>query len=82
MTALVGAEFISSFALWAAGLTIILPILIIAGGEIEERLRQRGSPLTQPIAILRTWVLALTTLWVLIVLVFGVSSDSVLARSV
>ena len=82
MTVLFGAEFISSFALWAAGLTIILPILIIAGGEFEERLRQRGSPLTQPVAIVRTWVLALTTLWVLIVLVFGVSSDSVLARSV
>ncbi|MGI9529366.1 MAG: mechanosensitive ion channel family protein, partial [Acidimicrobiia bacterium] len=82
MNALFSAVFIDSFALWAAGLTILLPILIIAGGEFEERLRQRGSPLTKPVATLRTWVLGLATLWVLVVLVFGVSSDSVLARTV
>ena len=65
---------------WAAVLIVVLPVLILAGGEYEERLRQRGSPLTRPIANLRTWVLGLATLWILVVLVFGVSTDNFFVR--
>jgi small-conductance mechanosensitive channel/CRP-like cAMP-binding protein len=65
---------------WAAVLVIVLPILILVGGEVEERLRQRGSPLTQPVNTLRTWVLGLATLWILVVLVFGVDTDTVVVR--
>jgi len=74
--------FDDAFSVWAAILIIVLPILIVGGGELEERLRQRQSPLTQPVANIRTWVLGLTTLWVLIVLVFGVPVDNVLVRAV
>lgn len=68
-------------AVWAAVLVVVLPILIVAGGEVEERLRQRRSPLTQPVATLRTWVLGLATLWVLVVMVFGVSREKVFVRA-
>ena len=67
-------------AIWAAILIVVLPLLILAGGEAEERLRQRNSPLTRPVSNLRTWVLGLLTLWVLFVLVFDLSTDSFVVR--
>jgi small-conductance mechanosensitive channel len=63
-------------AIWAALLIIVLPVLILLAGEVQERLRQRGSPFEQSVALVRNWVLPLGALWVLIVLVFGVSSDN------
>ena len=69
-------------AIWAAVLIVVLPILILAGGELEERLRQRNSPLTRPVSNLRTWVLGLLTLWVLFVLVFDFSADSTIVRGI
>lgn len=68
-------------SIWAAVLIIVLPILIIAGGEIEERLRQRRSQLTEPVATTRTWVLGLTTVWILVVMVFDVPTDKVFVRA-
>lgn len=73
--------FDDPISVWAALLIIVLPILIVAGGELEERLRQRHSPLTEPVATIRTWVLGLVTIWVLVVVVFGVSANNVFARA-
>jgi small-conductance mechanosensitive channel/CRP-like cAMP-binding protein len=72
--------FDDAVSVWALVLIVLLPVLIVAGGELEERLRQRRSPLTEPVATMRTWVLGLVTLWVLVVMVFGVSASSVSAR--
>jgi len=73
--------FADPVAIWAAILIVVLPILILAGGEAEERLRQRSSPLTRPVANLRTWVLGLVTLWVVLVLVFDIATDSIVVRA-
>jgi small-conductance mechanosensitive channel len=67
---------------WSAVLVIVLPLVIVAGGEVEERLRQRGSQLTKPVTTLRTWVLGLATVWILLVLVLGIGTDNILVRIV
>ena len=69
-------------ALSAAVLVILLPALIIAAGEAQERLRQRGSPLEAPVATVRNWILPLATVWVLLVMVFGVDQTNVFVRLV
>ncbi len=65
----------------AVVLIIVLPVLIVGAGEVQERLRQRGSPLEKPIATVRNWVLPLAALWVLVVSVFNLS-ESALASQV
>ena len=50
---------------YAAILVVLLPVVIIGIGELEERLRQRDSPLRQPVDIVRTWVLPLFAVWAL-----------------
>jgi len=60
---------------WAAALIIILPLVILATGELEERLRQRDSALQRPVEIIRTWVLPLFAIWSLARVLFG-SADN------
>ncbi len=67
-------------SIWAVVLIVALPVLIIAAGEIQERLRQRGSPLEEPVHTLRNWVLPLGTAWVLVVLVFQAPTTNLLVR--
>jgi small-conductance mechanosensitive channel len=55
---------------WAIVLIFALPLTIIGAGEVEERLRQRGSALQSSMAVLRTWVLPAFTLWVILRLLF------------
>ena len=68
--------FNDGIAVWAVILIVVLPVLIIGAGEIQERLRQRGSGLEGTIATIRNWVLPLLTLWLLVVSVFEVSSTN------
>ena len=67
-------------AIWAALLIVVLPVLILAAGEVQERLRQRGSAFEQTVAIVRNWVLPLVALWILVVLVFEVSTENFFVR--
>jgi small-conductance mechanosensitive channel/CRP-like cAMP-binding protein len=69
-----------SAAAWAAVFVIVLPLVIIGTGELEERLRQRDSPLRQPVAILRTWVLPLFAVWSLSRVVFETTSSNPIVR--
>jgi small-conductance mechanosensitive channel len=69
-----------SVTFWAAVLIVLLPALIIAAGELQERLRQRESALVQPVATIRSWVLPLAALYALVVLVFEVDSENLGAR--
>ena len=62
---------------WAAVLVIVLPLVIIGIGELEERLRQRDSPLQRPIGIVRTWVLPLAAVWALIRVLFDPDDSNV-----
>ncbi|MDH3225853.1 MAG: mechanosensitive ion channel [Thermoleophilia bacterium] len=63
----------SSSAVWAIVIIIFLPALIIAFGEISERLRQRQSPFQQAVATVRTSVLPILAVWLLVV--FGFDAD-------
>ncbi|MGB5167937.1 MAG: mechanosensitive ion channel domain-containing protein, partial [Acidimicrobiia bacterium] len=72
----------SADALWAAVLVVLLPVLIIGAGEVQERLRQRGSLLEKPVATFRNWVLPLGALWILVVLIFDVSETNILSRAI
>ena len=72
----------STDALWAALLVVLLPVLIIGAGEVQERLRQRGSLLEKPVATFRNWVLPLVALWILVVLIFNVSETNILSRAI
>ncbi len=68
--------------IWAAALIVLLPVLIIGAGEVQERLRQRGSLLEKPVATVRNWVLPLTAVWIVVVLIFGVANTNILARTI
>lgn len=61
---------------WAAALIVVLPLLIIGIGEIEERLRQRDSMLRPSISILRTWVVPLFAVWTVSRALFDAPDDS------
>lgn len=67
-------------AIWAALLIVVLPLLILGAGELQERLRQRGSAFERTVAIIRNWLLPLLALWVLVVLVFEVATDNFFVR--
>ena len=67
---------------WAALLVVVLPILIIGIGEVEERLRQRDSRLGPAVSIMRTWVVPLLALWALIAVLFDPGSDNIVIRAV
>jgi small-conductance mechanosensitive channel/CRP-like cAMP-binding protein len=54
----------STSTLWAAVFIIIAPIVIIAAGELENRLIYRDSLFVPTVSILRTWVLPLTAILV------------------
>ena len=72
----------NSDAWWAALLVVLLPVLIIGAGEVQERLRQRGSLLEKPVATVRNWVLPLVAVWILVVLVIDVPTTNILSRAV
>ncbi|MGB9357586.1 MAG: mechanosensitive ion channel domain-containing protein, partial [Acidimicrobiia bacterium] len=72
----------NSETIWAAFLIVLLPVLIIGAGEVQERLRQRGSLLEKPVATFRNWVLPLEALWILVVLIFDVSDSNILSRAI
>jgi len=65
---------------WAVVLVVVLPVLIIGAGEIQERLRQRESGFESTVATIRNWVLPLLTLWLLVVSVFEVTTENFFVR--
>jgi small-conductance mechanosensitive channel/CRP-like cAMP-binding protein len=69
--------FPDSNAAWAALVIVILPLLIIASRELEERLRQRDSPYQPAIGTLRVWVVPLLTVWVLTRTLLDFADDNV-----
>jgi len=55
---------LSTSTAWAALFIIVAPIVIIAAGELENRLSYRDSPFVPTVSILRTWVLPLAAILV------------------
>lgn len=72
--------FPESSGAWAAVIIVALPLLIIASGELEERLRQRDSPYQPAISTLRIWVVPVLTVWVLARALLDVASTNFLLR--
>jgi len=68
--------FAESSAAWAALIIVVLPLLIIGAGELEERLRQRDSPFQPTISTIRIWVVPLLTLWILARSLLDVQTDN------
>jgi hypothetical protein len=69
---------ISSATIWAGVVIVVLPALILAAGEAEERLRQRQSPFRRPVILTRNLVLPAFALWALLVPVLNIDRDSIL----
>ncbi len=70
--------FPDSSAAWAALIIVVLPLLIIGAGELEERLRQRDSPYQPAVSTIRVWVVPLLTVWVLARALLDVATDTIL----
>jgi small-conductance mechanosensitive channel len=67
-------------AVWAIIFILLFPILIIFAGELQERLRVRGSLLEKPLATLRTYFLPAIAALIVVVALFDVDETSALAR--
>ncbi len=63
---------------WATVVIVLVPIVIIAAAELDERLRQRESPLRRAVTILRNWALPAFAVWAIAVPVLGLQADGVL----
>lgn len=74
------ASVVEQSTVWAIVLIVVLPIVIIGIGEVEERLRQRDSAFTRPVALLRTWAIPLFAAWVLLRSLFGISDTTLVIR--
>jgi small-conductance mechanosensitive channel/CRP-like cAMP-binding protein len=72
--------FPDSNAAWAALIIVVLPLLIIASRELEERLRQRDSAYQPAITTLRVWAVPLLTVWVLARVLLDVADDNLLIQ--
>lgn len=62
-------------AIWAIGLTVLLPLLILAFGELGERLRQTNSPFQGTVSLVRSWFLPLFAVWILATAVVEIDRD-------
>lgn len=71
----------SGSSIWTIVVIVIVPLVIIASAELDERLRQRDSPLRLAAMMLRTWSLPFFALWALLVPVLGVERDSLAVRA-
>jgi len=65
---------------WAIVFIVALPILIILAGELQERLRLRGSLLEKPLGTLRNLFLPAATALVIALGLFDIDKTSLLAR--
>ncbi len=49
--------------IWAIVLVVVIPLLLIGVGEVEERLRQRDSEVAGVVGIIRRWTIPLFSIW-------------------
>ena len=67
---------------WAVGVAIGFPILLVMLTELQNALRRRGSFLTRPVYLLRTYILPLGALLLLLVEAMQVSGEATPVRMV
>ena len=62
-------------ATWAVVIIIAIPVLIVLAAEVDERLRQRESPLRSAALMVRNWVLPFFAAWAIAVPVLGAGEE-------
>jgi small-conductance mechanosensitive channel/CRP-like cAMP-binding protein len=67
---------LSTGMVWAAAFIVLMPIVVLLATELEERLRQRESPLRRPVVLARNWALPAFALWALFVPVLDIDTHS------
>jgi len=67
---------------WAVGVAIGFPILLVMLTELQNALRRRGSFLTRPVYLLRTYILPLGALLILLVQAMQISGETTPVRLV
>ncbi len=68
--------------IWAVVVIAVVPFAVIAASEIDERLRQSGSPLRGALNVLRSWALPFFAIWAILVPVLARDETSILVRTV
>lgn len=69
-----------SAAAWSLLVVVGVPAIVIALTELDERLRQRDSPLRAPLEIIRLWALPLFAVWAILRPVLDLPADSLIVR--
>lgn len=67
--------------IWAVVVIVVVPFAVIATAELDERLRQRESPLRSAVTTIRTWGLPIFALWAILVPVLERSRDGLVVRA-
>jgi hypothetical protein len=67
---------------WAVGVAIGFPILLVMLTELQHALRRRGSFLTRPVYLVRTYILPLGALLILLVQAMQISGETTPVRLV
>jgi small-conductance mechanosensitive channel len=67
---------------WAVGVAVGFPILLVMLTELQHALRRRGSFLTRPVYLLRTYILPLGALLILLVQAMQISGETTPVRLV
>jgi small-conductance mechanosensitive channel len=70
-----------SSLIWAVVVIVVVPFAVIATAEVDERLRQRESPLRSAVATIRTWALPVFALWSILVPVLDLDREQFLVRA-
>lgn len=76
------SDWLSVELLWSAAVIVVVPLVVVGAGELEERLRQADSPLLAPVRTMRTWVVPFFALWALLVPVLATDGDTWYVRVV
>lgn len=74
--------FTSSWFLWAIGITIGLPLILVALTEWQHSLKRRQSFLARPVAVLRNYLLPLGALLLLMLQATQIPPEATSVRMV
>jgi small-conductance mechanosensitive channel len=73
-------SFLGIDTVWALVAVIVVPAAIVIAAEVDERTRQRRSPLRASVSIVRTWVLPSFAVWTILAVLIGLDNDTALVR--
>ena len=74
------SSFLGANTTWAVVAIVVIPAAVVAAAELDERFRQRESPLRPTVQILRNWVLPSFATWTILAAVIGLEADSLPVR--